>query len=446
MSALPPRWKELRPHPKQFALWSCVDKMVAVRAARRSGKTELAKRKLVSSLPVATWHGEPGRYLFLAPVRQQAKEIAWADLKAMVKPEWLDGEPKETELKIVTRWGSELCVGGFDKPMRFEGMPWDGVIVDESADIRPTAVDRSLIPALADRDGWLWRMGVPKRTGVGAVEFNEICDNPAKGYTYFSWSASEILPPEKIAELAEILDPKDFEEQILGKVVSSSGLAFHSFSRADGGNVINNLHTQYQPNRRIIVGSDFNVTPMVWVLCHSYNGCLYVFDEIWLKDTNTISTLNELHRRHSEHKNGWLFLGDATGRARKTAGTTATQSDYQIIQNDKRFMQGLGCEIVYPRKNPAVKDRLASTNAMLCNANGKRRLFVNPSCTHLIDDLGSRGVDKFGQPVDATAYSGHPTDALGYVVHGLYPIQTHTEYATENYQPSPIEFQLYSEE
>src|SRR5262245_40011145 len=97
---LTPAWFDLNPHPVQQELWASPHRFVAVRAGRRSGKTTLAKRRLVRYLPVKLWHNQPGRYLYLGPTRDQAKHIAWEDLKALVHPSWLDGEPKETELII----------------------------------------------------------------------------------------------------------------------------------------------------------------------------------------------------------------------------------------------------------------------------------------------------------------------------------------------------------
>jgi hypothetical protein len=430
---LPDEWKPLRLHRKQSQLFYSTDRLVAVRAARRSGKTTIAKRRAVLKLPTRTWHGAPPRILYIAPTRPQAKAIAWDSFKNLVHPSWRDGKPSETELTIRTIWGSQLTVGGFDVPQRFEGVPWDFVIVDESADIKPRAVDTSIIPALADVKGICWRIGVPKRTGIGAREFNSICDDRSKGYRYFSWSAAEVIDREELIRLKHILDSKDYAEQILGQVVSSSGLAYYEFNANDGGNVINSSATRYNPNRRIVVGSDFNVNPMAWCLAHVYDGKVFVFDELYIRNTNTASTLSELHRRYPNHKAGWSFYGDATSRARKTAGTNATQSDYLIINNSPLFQKGEGVSVNYPRKNPPVKNRLASVNAMLCNAAKTRRAFINPSCTHLIDDLLSRGVDEVGQPINATADSGHATDAFGYLIHGIFPLHLTNPDWTEDY-------------
>lgn len=417
---LPTGWYPFKHHPVQQDLWRCQERLVAVRAGRGSGKTAIAMRRLVRALPEKTWHGEPRLMAFVGPTYNQVKRVAWKIIKSLIDPAWLAKEPSESGLSIETIWGSELILIGLDRPARFEGRQYDFVVVDESSDIKPKAVDLSIRPALTVRKGQLWRIGVPKRKGVGAREYRRICEDRSKGYRFFHWSAEDLLDDEEIRMLRGQFDTKDYKEQIEGIAVEAGGQAFYAF---DKGNIDSTDATDYCPTETVVVGSDFNVNPMAWILGHMRGNKFYVFDEIWLRDTNTRATLDELHRRYSDHKGGWLFMGDASAKARKTVGTGAAQSDYLIIQQDKRFRSGHRVKISYPASNPAIKDRLASCNAMLCNAAGQRKLFISPTCTNLIEDLESRDTDEHGQPTDATEDSGHITDALGYVIHGLFPIR-----------------------
>ena len=425
---LTPEWYELNYHPEQLRFWQYNGLLQVLRAGRQSGKTVLCCRKLVRHLPMETWHGKPGRYAYVGPTREQAKRIAWDLLKGLVNPMWLAEDPLETELKIVTIWGSELLIFGFDRPKRMEGIAFDGVVVDESSDIKPRAVEETIVPALSERNGWLVRTGVPKRAGVGALEYKRICEDKSLGYEFFHWSTEDFRTEEQLQHLRAQLSKKEYEEQIQGKAVDVGNLAFHAFSKVGDdsgiGNVLSGPETEYDKNRPIIVGTDFNVEPMAWCLAHIHNSSVYVFDEVWLLNTNTRATLNELYKRYGDHKAGWVFTGDATSKARKTAATSASPSDYAIIRQDGRFKGNgkKGVVITYPKSNPAIKDRLASCNAMLCNANDERRVFINPSCTHLIDDLEFRPVDAAGKPDDATKEMGHISDAFSYLVHRFFPI------------------------
>ena len=48
---LPSHWQKFREHKVQHALCDCTARFIAVPAGRRSGKTELAKRKLAVAVP-----------------------------------------------------------------------------------------------------------------------------------------------------------------------------------------------------------------------------------------------------------------------------------------------------------------------------------------------------------------------------------------------------------
>ncbi len=74
------RWTPLRYHPVQQAYWSSPHRFNTIPAGRRSGKTELAKRKLVKRALAGTKF-DPPRFFAGAPTREQAKRIFWDDLK-----------------------------------------------------------------------------------------------------------------------------------------------------------------------------------------------------------------------------------------------------------------------------------------------------------------------------------------------------------------------------
>jgi hypothetical protein len=347
----------------------------------------------------------------------QAKRIAWRDLKALVPPSWLDGDPSESELYIRTRWGAELYVVGLDAPERVTGLQWDGCILDESSDLKPGMFDNIILPALTHRTGWCWRIGVPRRYGIGIEEFRRAFDRAQSRADpeadAFWWKSEDILGRAALKEMRERMDPVDYREQFEASFETAGGRVFHAFSEDE-----NVRPCPYNPRQRIIVGSDFNVDPMAWVIGHAHPNRMEWFDEIFLRDTNTQKTLDVLWQRYSSHQGGFAFYGDATGQARKTA---ASESDYRQIFNDGRF-RGAGREIFYPKHNPAVQDRLASCNAMFCNAIGQRRMFIDPRLDHLRDDLKARHFRPGTTELQDTGDLGHITDAMGYAVHWLFPI------------------------
>jgi len=410
------RWTIFRPHPEQQRLYTSPKRFRLVAAGRGSGKTELAKRFLVRALAVIKpW--PDARYFFGAPTRPQAKRIAWRDLKALTPQSWFDGEPSESELCISTRWGAELYVVGLDAPERVQGLQWDGCILDESSDLKPGIFDTIVQPALTHRTGWCWRIGIPRRYGIGIEEFRKAYDRAKSGTDpeadAFWWKSEDILTQKALKEMRERIDPVDYREQFEASFETAGGRVFHAFSEDE-----NVRPCPYNPQQRLIIGSDFNVDPMAWVIGHAYPNRLEWFDEIFLRNANTQKALDTLWQRYSSHQGGFAFYGDATARARKSA---THDSDYRQIWNDARF-QTAGRDVFYPHNNPAVQDRLASCNAMFCNAAGQRRMFVDPRLIHLKDDVKARHFRPSTTELQDTGDLGHITDAMGYAVHWLFPI------------------------
>lgn len=413
-------WKQLNYHAVQRAAWESRARYVALPCGRQSGKTELARRRIVACLQTSKPWPNP-LYAFILPTFKQAKRVAWKPLLDLIPPSWIK-KKNETELSIDTIFGSTLIVAGADQPQRLEGVEYDGVVIDESSDQKPGLFERTLLPAFAHRGAWCWRIGTPKRQGVGGAEYRKFCEsahnvggNDATVETY-SWPSADIMPEAEVEAAKLRLDPRDFMELYGGRWQSASGAVFYAFD--EGWNVFD---YEYSPSHPILVGCDFNVDPMAWVLCQKVywpddnaQG-LSVFDEIFLRNTNTQQTLDMLFSRYGAHPSEWYFIGDATARARKTS---ASRTDYLQIVNDKRFNNA---KVGFPRANPPVADRFSATNALLCNAAGQRRLRVHPRCKHLIDDLGARAYKVGTREANDAGDIGHITDALGYVVWSQFP-------------------------
>lgn len=406
-------WFPLRYHEKQSKAWRSRARFVNLACGRGSGKTELARRRVARFLPVKKPWSDP-LYFYTLPTYNQAKRVAWDPILKLIPDDWIKSASRAA-MTIETVFGSKLYILGLDKPQRIEGVQWDGGVIDESCDCKPGTFARSVVPALEHRNAWCWRIGVPKRYGIGAAEFKEFFDRGLKGTTgieSYSWPSADILTEAQLHWAMENLDEQDFNEQYNANWEDVGGLIFHAFSES---NLDHRVH--YDPSLPIIVGSDFNVDPMAWVLGHRYPNALVIFDEIWKRNTNTPSTLNELFQRYGHHENGWEFYGDASGKARKTS---ADVSDYIHIKNDKRFRKA---RIFYPKANPRVARRFAATNAMLCNSQGQIRLKIQPNCKNLIDDLKYRAYKEGTREPDDHGDVGHITDALGYIIHRRFPIK-----------------------
>lgn len=415
-------WPELRPHNVQSQVWHSFwhtnTRFYAIVAGRRSGKTQLCLRKLAASLCLKKPWPDP-KYVFLGPTYNQAKKVAWDELIRLIPKNWI---PKKRginiqEMSIRTVFGSILYVAGADKPQRIEGIGVDGVVVDESSDQKPGMYGKTIIPMLSERNGWCYRIGVPKRTGIGRVEFRDFWKKGLRGedgVKSFHWESLGVLTEEQINEAKSQLTPEDFDEQFRAKWLDIGSNVYYNFKDQN----INDI-AKYDPTQEILVGCDFNVDPMCWTLSHFSDGKFYVFDEVFLKDTNTPRTLDHLYQKYYEHSRGWRFYGDASSRSRKT---NAVKTDYLIIKEDARFGQK---KVYFFKKNPHIRDRFASVNAGFGNAAGEIRIYINPDCKHLINDFNS--VSYVEGTSDLEDYHGtdigHMSDGFGYQVQRLMPIK-----------------------
>jgi len=416
-------WQEWRHHPVQYAAWHCPKRFVILASGRGSGKTALARARLVSSLPIRKSWPNP-RYFYAAPTLPQARRIAWAELLRLTPRKWI-ADVNKTELRITSIFGSEIYVAGMDRPQRIEGDQWDGGAIDEMCDQKPRVLELHVLGALGHRNGWCWMTGVPKRQGIGAAHFREMFRRTLAGelddYAAYTWPSGDILPDNIIKSAAQNMDAVDFAEQFGGTWQDAGGGIFHAFQRQ-----LNVRPCEYHADRRLVVSMDFNIDPMAWVIGHRYDKRMEWFDEIWLFDANTRLALDTLWSKYGHHKGGFEFFGDASSSSRSTA---TFQSDLLQVGNDKRF-KAAGRDVYVPRSNPAVEDRFSACNALFCNADGAARMFIAPNCVHLIADVEARHY-KPGTRIPAdTGTLGHITDAMGYAVYLLFPVTLDVDYGT----------------
>ena len=135
-------------------------------AHRRAGKTVARINKLIKA--AVTHTGERPRFGYLAPSFVQAKDIAWAYLKAYAWPaiEATGGKQNESELSITFGHnGAQVRLYGAENADRMRGLYFDGIVIDESQEISPSVLTSVIFPALLDRRGWLDLSGTPKGWG-----------------------------------------------------------------------------------------------------------------------------------------------------------------------------------------------------------------------------------------------------------------------------------------
>lgn len=435
---LPVRWSPLKPVPEQLAYAQSPHRFNVVPAGRRSGKTERAKRKLVTcalSLNGIEHHEIP-RFFAAAPTRDQAKRIFWDDLKALTRPWWM-GRPSETDLVVRLVTGAELVVIGMDKPERIEGSPWDGGVLDEYANMKATAWTAHVRPALSDRRGWCDLIGVPEGRNhyydaYTAAHAEMVDRGPDSEWGAFTWVSAVVLPPEEIAAAQRDLDDLTYQQEYEASFVNFKGRAYYAFSDANKAAV----RAQYDPDQPLMVCLDFNVAPGCAVVCQERpfpegGAGTAVIGEVWIaNNSNTPAVCRRLLTDWAHHRGRIEVYGDATGGARGSAKVQG--SDWDLARawlvSGGDGLEGFGQRVTFHVKthNPAERARVNAVNSRCRSADGTMRLMVDPMhAPHLVKDLegvrtldgGSGEIDKKHDP-----RLTHPSDALGYYVEYRFPV------------------------
>ena len=215
------------------------------------------------------------------------------------------------------------------------------------------------------------------------------------------------LPTGYIDSLRATYPPQLIDAYIDGKFVNlTSGSVYPNFSRKlNHTNAERRKGNTDNPGEPLHIGMDFNVTNMTAITTVTRGGIPHVVDElVGVRDTPAMAQLIiDRYRRDGNHP--ITIYPDASGG--NTSSKDASESDLSILRQH-------GFKVRCDPANPAVKDRVNCVNALLLNAKGERRLFVNTHlCPTLTDALEQQAYDKNGEP-DKTTGHDHPNDAIGY--------------------------------
>lgn len=421
---LTPRWTQLRAHAVQSAYWNSKHLYNLIPAGRRSGKTELFKRKLIYRALRGTKFPN-ARFFAAAPTFQQAKRIYWQDLKRLVPKEFLRGKPSETELVIPLINGSDIYVIGMDKPERIEGQPWDGGGLDEYANTKAEAWGANIQPALADRNGWCDFLGVPEGRNH-YYDLSKIAQADKTGlWGFFHWISSDILPPEIIQRAKDTLDELTYLQEYEASFINFMGRAYYEFEFSRHCKEL-----RYDASKDLIITFDFNVSPgtaavMQEQMLPNMQMGTGVIGEVHIpRNSNTPLVCSKLIKDWGEHKGRVFVYGDATGGASGSAKVEG--SDWDLIRRAFRNEFDGGVYYEVPKSNPRERTRVNAVNSRLMSETGIIKFMVDPDkAPNIVRDFeGVSLVEGGAGEIDKKADKKltHLTDGIGYYVEREYPI------------------------
>lgn len=420
------------PHEKQMLMHLCKTRFMVGSWGRQSGKSTGALNHILN----CAWKNPNTRYWFVSPTYPQARVMyrrlvgmLWSCRDALVKK-------NQTELRVKLLNGSEIRFVSGEVFDNLRGETLNGCVIDEVRDQHPDLWPMVIRPMLATTRGWCWFISTPN----GFDHFYDLAQFGIEGVTRDpAWSfmsapstANPLFTLEEFEAAKRNMAEAQFAQEILAEFRDlTSGKAYMTFGQHNLSETCPFMPDKlWSPYHSVVLGADFNLSPMSWHLGQLGYEQWWWFDEIHLINSHTMEAAEQLRDkllmmidqgfRADPHL---IICGDATGKATQR---TSNKSDYDIL---KMVLKDAG--ITYrdrtPESNPSVKDRVNSVNTKCKDASGATTLFMHPIyCPALKKDM-ERVVWKPG--ADFILHPGtdkmltHASDSIGYPICELTPVK-----------------------
>lgn len=199
------------PRPFFVSFHARKSRFSSIVAHRRCGKTVACVNDIVVKA-IRNRRKHP-RYGYIAPTYRQGKEIAWLYLKDACRP--ISKKIKESELSIELINGAKITIFGADNPDSLRGLYFDGVILDEYGDMRPSLWGEVILPTLVDRKGWAVFIGTPK----GMNHFYDVHTSYSQDPDHFSLTLpvteTALFDEVEIAEFRKQMSDEQFRQEFM---------------------------------------------------------------------------------------------------------------------------------------------------------------------------------------------------------------------------------------
>jgi hypothetical protein len=161
------------------------------------------------------------RYAYIAPELKQAKAVAWDYLRhyALKLPR---SSVNESELWVQLPNGARIRIYGADDPDSLRGLYFDGIVLDEVAQMKSHVWGEILVPALADRQGWALLIGTPKGTNLLSERYFKAQVDPEWYAKTFNIDETGALTPSELASMRANMSDQQWRQEMLCDFDASS--------------------------------------------------------------------------------------------------------------------------------------------------------------------------------------------------------------------------------
>ena len=373
-------------------------------SGRRFGKTYLC---ITEMMKFATKVGKTIWYV--APTFKMAREIVWLKLKQMLSDfNWIESI-NETNLSIrIKKTGSIISLKGCENYDSLRGVGLDFLILDEFADIDEKAWTEVLRASIADTQGDVLMCGSPKGFGNWSYRMYEKGKRD-KEWDSFQFTTLEggMVSKEEIEQAKQDIDIRTFRQEFEGTFENYAGAVYYNFHAVD-----NVQEKKIDWQKPLHIGLDFNVDPMSACVAQIDRDKIHFVDEIVIYSSNTDEMVQEIRDRYGTKTRIFVYP-DPACRQRKTSAGGRT--DLTILQN-------AGFSVKCKLKHSPIRDRVNAVNSRLKSADGKRYIFISPSCKIMIKGLQRQIYKENTNIPDKEERYDHMNDAIGYLTEIVKPL------------------------
>jgi hypothetical protein len=310
---------------------------------RRAGKTVACVNELV--LRGIYTQKANARFAYVAPFRQQAKEIAWTYLKEATNDIRVEN-PRESELRVKLPNDVWITLYGADNPDALRGLYFDGIILDEFGDMKPSLMGEVILPCLADRAGWLAIIGTAKGRNQ-FFDYHRKAKHADSGWYYKMLKASEshLIPQHELDRLAETMTQAQYNQEMECDFEAALPGRYYA-------EMINRLEekgqiardTLYNPDQSVHVAADVGLRDSTaWWFWQPRPDGIAVIDYYEAAGKYVDHYLEMLHNKPYTYSEIWLPF-DAKAKTLATRRSTAEQIRIPSSVLPDRFDGGF----VYP--------------------------------------------------------------------------------------------------
>jgi PBSX family phage terminase large subunit len=217
--------------PAQSQIISSTSRFRVVNCGRRFGKTTLAVLEMVAN----AISDDNRQVCYIAPTFQQARDIAWQELKKVAGNAILTPNESRLEITLRTTKGgtSTIKLQGWESIETLRGQKFHFVVVDEIASMRNWASNWQEVirPTLTDYKGGALFISTPK----GFNHFYDLYNLESKDGDYKSFHFTTYdnvhIPPEEVDKAKLELTEDRFAQEYLADFRKTEGLVYKEFDR-----------------------------------------------------------------------------------------------------------------------------------------------------------------------------------------------------------------------